>query len=213
MFIGYYNLANTVTLLGLSSAVMAVFCASQGFYKLAVVMFLFAGLCDMFDGRIARRGASGKQQRERIFGIQIDSLADVVSFGVVPALIAFNLGFGDVIDLVLYLIFIACGAIRLAYFNTQALTDTKDLNMRYFTGLPIPFSCVLLPVLVLLTTFLEPTVTVWFFRAFFLFVGLAFILKVKIKKAGVKFSLAIVGFEVACVILLAFMGDLKLFVA
>ena len=81
MFIGYYNLANTVTLLGLSSAVMAVFCASQGFYKLAVVMFLFAGLCDMFDGRIARRAASGKQQRERIFGIQIDSLADVVSFG------------------------------------------------------------------------------------------------------------------------------------
>ena len=54
MFIGYYNIANLVTLLGLVSSVLACFNAMNGNIKMGVVMFLLAGLCDMFDGRIAR---------------------------------------------------------------------------------------------------------------------------------------------------------------
>lgn len=75
MFIGYFSLANTVTLLGLASSVMAVFCSSQKLYPLAVLMLLFAGLCDMFDGRIARV-TSGRARREKIYGVQLDSLAE-----------------------------------------------------------------------------------------------------------------------------------------
>ncbi|HAN20800.1 MAG: hypothetical protein A2Y15_03500 [Clostridiales bacterium GWF2_36_10] len=206
MFIGYFSLANTVTLLGLSSSIMAVFCASQGLYPLALIMFMFAGLCDMFDGRIAR-GTSGRIRREKIYGIQLDSLADLVSFGVVPALIVHKMGYNEVIDLILYLIFIVCGATRLAYFNTQALSDSPDLNMKTFTGLPIPFSCAALPVLVLFTTFVEPNITVWLFRAFFLLTSFAFILRIKIKKFSMNFLMAIGGFDVLCLILLSFFAD------
>lgn len=216
MFIGYYNLANTVTLLGLASSVMAVFCASQKLYVLAVFMLLFAGICDMFDGRIARLSAEkGKRtspsvQAERIYGVQLDSLADVISFGVVPAMITYQLGYRGVLDLIVYLIFIICGAIRLAYFNTQALTETSDYRMKYFTGVPIPFSCVMLPVLMLLTAFVEASVSVWVFRLFFLLLGIAYISKVKIKKVGIRFYLGVMAFETICMILLFIFNDFKL---
>lgn len=210
MFIGYFNLANTVTMLGLMSSVVAVFCASQGDYKIALVMFLIAGLCDMFDGKIAR-GTGTRQRREKIFGIQLDSLADLVSFGVVPTLIVYHMGFNSVPDLIIYLIFIVCGAIRLAYFNTQALSDTPDLNMKFFTGVPIPFSCVGLPFLVLLTALVEDAaVTTWLFRAFFLLTGLAFILRIRIKKFGIKLLLTVAAIEIVCLIIIAFTKEFHL---
>lgn len=203
MFIGYFSLANTITLLGLASSVVAVFCSSQKMYPLAVVMLLIAGLCDMFDGRIARITAS-RARREKIYGVQLDSLADVISFGVVPALISYNMGYREVLDLILYILFIICGAIRLAYFNTQALSDTPDLNMKYFTGVPIPVSCVLLPFMILLSMLINnPEVSVWLFRAFFLFLGIAYILKIKIKKFGPKTLATTAVFDIACLIAIA----------
>jgi CDP-diacylglycerol--serine O-phosphatidyltransferase len=200
MFIGYFSLANTVTLLGLASSVMAVFCSSQKLYPLAVIMLLFAGLCDMFDGRIARI-SSNRARREKIYGVQLDSLADVISFGVAPALIAYNMGYQGVLDLILYLMFIICGAIRLAYFNTQALSDTPDMNMKYFTGVPIPMSCVLLPFMILISMLIDNlSVTVWLFRAFFLLLGMAYVLKIKIKKFGIKVLATAAVFDIACLV-------------
>lgn len=200
MFIGYFSLANTVTLFGLASSIMAVFCASQNNYTLAIIMFMIAGLCDMFDGRIAR-GTANRMRREKIYGIQLDSLADVVSFGVVPALIVYMMGYNKLIDLVLYLLFIICGATRLAYFNTQALSETSDLNMKHFTGLPIPFSCAAFPVLMLITKITEASIAPWIFRLFFLFAGIAFILKIKIKKFNIKFLAGVAVIDVLSVII------------
>ncbi|HOJ47907.1 MAG TPA: CDP-alcohol phosphatidyltransferase family protein [Bacillota bacterium] len=207
MFIGYFSLANTITLLGLASSVVAIFCSSQKMYPLAVVMLLIAGLCDMFDGRIARVAAS-RAKREKIYGVQLDSLADVISFGVVPALIAYNMGYRDVLDLILYIFFIVCGAIRLAYFNTQALSDTPDLNMKYFTGVPIPVSCVLLPFLILISMLIDNlAVTSWIFRIFFLLLGVAYILKIRIRKFGLKTLATAAVFDIACLIAIALLNS------
>ncbi len=203
MFIGYFSLANTVTLLGLASSVMAVFCSSQKLYPLAVVMLLFAGLCDMFDGRIARI-SSNRARREKIYGVQLDSLSDVISFGVVPALIAYNMGYQGVLDLILYLVFIICGAIRLSYFNTQALSDTPDMNMKYFTGVPIPMSCVLLPFMILISMLINDlSITSWLFRVFFLLLGIAYVLKIRIKKFGLNVLATAAVFDIACLIAIA----------
>jgi len=172
---------------------------------------LFAGLCDMFDGRIARN-LRGRLRRDKVYGIQLDSLADMVSFGVVPALLAYNMGFKGVADLLVYLFFIICGAVRLAYFNTQALTDTKDLNVRFYTGAPIPFSCVFFPLLFIMTIFIKnPETTVWIFRAFFVLLGIAYVLRIKIKKFGAKFLLSTVAFDLICLIIIAFSGEPNLF--
>ena len=102
----------------------------QHLYQAALAIF-FAAFFDAFDGRVARLT---KTQSD--FGVQLDSLADVVSFGGAPALLVYKwalapLGFAGVF---VSFAFAACGALRLARFNVQA----ASADHRYFTGLPIP---------------------------------------------------------------------------
>ena len=100
------------------------------FYRASTLLFV-AGILDGLDGRVARlTGATSA------FGEQLDSLADVVSFGVAPAFLAYRWGlFGfERIGIAISFLFIVCGACRLARFNVQIGTVDK----RYFVGLPIP---------------------------------------------------------------------------
>lgn len=202
MFIGVYNLANFVTLLGLASSVVACVFARTGHIEIAVCMFLLSGLCDMFDGRIAR-GAGSRTRKEKVYGIQIDTVCDMVSFGVTPAVIVYCCGFGRWYDVVVYIIYSVCAAIRLAYFNTQAIEETPDLNMKAFTGVPVPFSCAALPVLMIVRKLVKslPVVNL-IFDVVMLAVGCAFILNVKIKKLNIAQSVVLMVFELACVILM-----------
>ncbi len=199
MFIGVYNLANFVTLLGLASAIVACFSSSTNIL-LAVCMFLLSGLCDMFDGRIAR-GAGSRTRKEKLFGIQIDTVCDMVSFGIAPVVIAYNCGFKSWYDMAVYIVYAACAAIRLAYFNTQAIEETPDLNMKAFTGVPVPFSCMVLPPLMILNALVANHLVVnLVFDLVYLAVGIAFIANVKIKKLNIAQSVALIVFELACVV-------------
>lgn len=200
MFIGVYNLANFVTLLGLASALVACFSAAAGHLLLAVCMFLLSGLCDMFDGRIAR-GAGSRTRKEKVFGIQIDTVCDMVSFGVAPAVIAYFCGFHRWYDMAVFIVYAACAAIRLAYFNTQAIEETPDLNMKAFTGVPVPFSCMVLPPLMIVRALVDNFVIKNIvFDLVFLAVGIAFIINVKIKKLNILQSVILIVFELACVV-------------
>lgn len=207
MFIGFYSIANAVTLLGLVSAVMSCFLSAQGNFKFAVIMLVLSAICDMFDGRIAR-SVPDRTEKDKSYGIQLDSLCDIVSFGVAPAFIAFNLGFSSIPDLLIYLFFIVCGAIRLAYFNTLALT-TPDKPMKHYRGLPIPASSFAIPILVLLMTFIAPSVTVWLFRITFFGLGLCYILNIKIKKPSLRTSGIMLGIQLLIVLILLIAGDIK----
>ncbi len=211
MFIGYYNLANAVTLLGLISAVASCFvaidarCATE-FDKnriiLAVALFLASGLCDMFDGRIAR-GYGSRTRKEKLFGIQIDSLCDMVSFGIAPVIIAYCAGFDKFYHLIAFVIYSVCGAIRLAYFNTQAVEETKDLNMKCFTGVPIPVCCLTVPPMMLLFKLFGTNLAVSIvFAVMYLLTGIAFIINVKIKKLTIVQSLVLVAIVLTCVVFL-----------
>ncbi len=206
MFIGYYNLANFITLTGLSSAVGAIFLARSGYYKLAIMAMLLAGLTDMFDGRVARH-ANREDKKAKMFGIQIDTVSDMVSFGVTPAVIAYILGCRSALDIVILIYYVICGAIRLAYFNTQAITETEDLNLKVFTGVPIPTICFILPILVWLLTCIDGSVMSWVFRASYLVLGTAFIINKKIKKFGLLTSIIIIVVMLAVVIGLLVSGD------
>jgi len=116
-----------------------VLCASEptedDFYR-AALLIIYAMFFDTIDGRVARL-----TKTQSAFGMEIDSLADVISFGVAPALLVYTwalrpLGFLGVVATFLY---VACGAIRLARFNVIANTETKPKKAgSYFSGLPIP---------------------------------------------------------------------------
>jgi len=75
------------------------------------------------------------------------------------------------------------------------------MNMKYFTGVPIPMSCVLLPFMILISMLIDNlSVTVWLFRAFFLLLGMAYVLKIKIKKFGIKVLATAAVFDIACLV-------------
>lgn len=139
---------STITLLALCSGVTAIRFGLNDQWTVAVTFVIAAMILDMLDGRAARLlGADSR------FGAQLDSLADLVSFGVAPAVIMYmwtlhqmgNAGW------IAALIFCACAAIRLARFNVESVRDEGATKGNpYFTGLPTPAAAcmMLLPLLV-----------------------------------------------------------------
>jgi CDP-diacylglycerol--serine O-phosphatidyltransferase len=115
----------------------------EALFQSAIAIF-FAGFFDMFDGRLARLT---KTQSD--FGMQLDSLADVVSFGVAPAVVVFKWALWPlgILGICGAAFFTACGAIRLARFNVVAAQTSKPST--YFTGLPIPLAASTLIALVI----------------------------------------------------------------
>ena len=127
-------LPNMITLLGLLCGVYSIALAlrgSESYYRYAAIAILLAAVFDSLDGKVARlvKGASE-------FGVQLDSLADIISFGIAPALLLFHWQFQQLhqVGAMAVFIFVACGALRLARFNVQ----TKKISNLFFVGLPVP---------------------------------------------------------------------------
>ncbi|CCE92165.1 CDP-diacylglycerol-serine O-phosphatidyltransferase TDEL_0D05810 [Torulaspora delbrueckii] len=98
--------------------------------------FIFLGMCfDFFDGRVARL-----RNRSSLMGQELDSLADLVSFGVAPASVAFSIGFQTTVDVLVLSFFVLCGLARLARFNVTVAQLPKDSGgkSKFFEGLPMP---------------------------------------------------------------------------
>lgn len=140
-------LPNGLTLLGLCSGTTAIPFAFGGQWKAAVVAILFAAIFDALDGRVARLF-----HVDSAFGAQLDSLADLVSFGIAPSVLVYlwSLHAAQSAGWAVALIYCACCAIRLARFNVEAAArdPLAPLNP-YFTGLPTPAAAclILLPML------------------------------------------------------------------
>ena len=110
---------------------------------LACSLVLAALIFDVFDGRIARW-----RQKTSALGRELDSLADVISFGVAPAIIAYGCGMQGLYDRIVLVFFVACGVSRLARYNVTAETLSEGTDkVKYFEGTPIPTSIVLVFVL------------------------------------------------------------------
>lgn len=109
----------------------------------AFAFFPMALICDVLDGFVARW-----RSRQSPYGADLDSLADVISFGVAPAGLAFALGMRGGWDVIILIYFVACGVARLARFNVTAeqLSDGRG-KVKYFEGTPIPTSVGLVAVL------------------------------------------------------------------
>ena len=110
-------------------------------------LVLAALIFDVLDGRIARW-----RQKTSILGRELDSLADVISFGVAPAIIGYGCGMQGLYDRVILAYFVACGVSRLARYNVTAETLSEGTGkVKYFEGTPIPVSILLIFVLALAT--------------------------------------------------------------
>lgn len=130
---GIYLLPNLLTLGALFAGFYAVIAGMAGNFNEAGWAILIAGICDGLDGRIARLTNS-----QSAFGAEFDSLSDMVSFGVAPALIMFSWAFGSLgnVGWAASFIYMSCAALRLARFNVQLGTVDK----RFFVGLASPLA-------------------------------------------------------------------------
>ena len=136
--IGFYDYTVVLTYISFTSSIIGIFCAVTGHTRWAVFCLALSGLCDMFDGKIART-KKNRTEDEKQFGIQIDSLCDVVCFGVLPIVLCYELGMRHIYSLVILVLYGLAGVIRLGYFNvmeTKRQQETGE-NRKYYQGLPI----------------------------------------------------------------------------
>jgi CDP-diacylglycerol--serine O-phosphatidyltransferase len=141
-----FHLADFFTLGNAASGMASLFAAmtyvatqQRAHFLWAAALLPLALVFDILDGRIARM-----RQRHSVLGRELDSLADIISFGVAPAALAFAAGMRGVWDRAVLTYFVACGVSRLARFNVTAeqLADGGD-KVKYFEGTPIPTSVAL----------------------------------------------------------------------
>ena len=145
-----FHLADFFTLGNAACGVGAIFLAmayvaapSTAHFLAAAALLPLAFVFDVFDGRIARW-----RQTQSALGRELDSLADIISFGVAPAALAFAAGMRGGWDAIVLIYFVCCGVSRLARYNVtaEALSEGAD-KVKYFEGTPIPTSVALVGVL------------------------------------------------------------------
>ncbi len=144
---GVYILPNLLTTASLFSGFLGLLWAVQGRIDACALAILVSALFDGLDGKVARLTGTSSE-----FGVQYDSLADLVAFGVTPAVMVFHwelFRFGR-LGLMAAFLLVACGALRLARFNVQTVHSSK----RFFVGLPIPAQACILATLVFFARFL-----------------------------------------------------------
>ena len=144
--IGYYNYTVILTYLGLLSGFMGITCAFGGDLRAALICLVIAGVCDMFDGKVA--STRDRTRQEKRFGVQIDSLSDLICFGALPALVVYANGGGRLrwLPSALYLL---CALIRLAWFNVdeEERQDREGGRRKIYLGLPVTTSAAIFPLL------------------------------------------------------------------
>ncbi len=141
---GLFILPTLFTVGNLFCGYLSVWCSIRGTFETAAILIIVAAVLDLLDGRIARLTNSTSR-----FGEEYDSLADLVSFGVAPAVLAYSWGLADFHRLgwMASFLFVVCGSMRLARFNIQ----TRVADKKYFIGLPIPAAAGTISALVLAT--------------------------------------------------------------
>jgi CDP-diacylglycerol---serine O-phosphatidyltransferase len=146
--IGYYNYTVWLTFIGMLSSVVGMGFAVGGKVIPAVICLMFSGFCDMFDGIVART-KKDRTDEEKRFGIQLDSLSDIVCFGVLPFVIGVCVGASEWWQIAIMALFALAGLIRLAYYNVTEETRQQqtDEKRKHYLGVPITSSALTVPLL------------------------------------------------------------------
>jgi len=202
LFIGYYNYTVLLTYISAISGMAGIFYALQGHVTAAVVCLMVSGFCDMFDGAVARTKPD-RSSMEKTFGVQIDSLSDMVCFGVLPAAIGFGLGLVRWFHLVILCVYLLTALIRLAYFNaTEYEEHMRAGTVRvHYSGLPVTSTALIIPALFCFRPLLDgyfPAV----YGLVLLLVALAFITRFKVGKPKRKHLILMTGVGVPLFLLL-----------
>lgn len=217
--IGYFDYTVYLTYASLLSATIGIVVSlnGSGHPYLGVFFLMFCGLCDAFDGKVART-KKNRTEREKKFGIQIDSLSDLVAFGILPACIGNALirvnpalyespfkgehRFDAYTTLLLFAIILCyslAALIRLAYFNVteEERQQEEEGARKTYTGLPVTSSSLIFPTIMLLQYATASIDLTWLYFAVMFLVAFLFLAKFEIRKPGLRGILIMVGIGIA----------------
>ena len=202
--LGFWNYTVILTYVGLACALAGIFLAFNENFIAAIGCLFGAGFCDAFDGAIAST-KKDRTDNEKLFGMQIDSLCDLVCFGVMPAIFTYAISGKTILSAVIAIIYVLLGVVRLAYFNV--LEDNRhsagEQEEKVYYGLPITLSSLGLPLIFILyqAGLFDSTIIIDIFMAL---IGIAFVVPFKLKNPSLA-GRAIMGlfglFEIAGLIL------------
>lgn len=201
--IGFYDYTIILTYSSLLSAVTGIILSlhGNGHPYVGVIFLLISGLCDTFDGKVAR-SKKNRTDKEKAFGVQIDSLSDLVAFGVLPVCIGIALYKRDVWDYLRHgvkpsilfhvplvvlvaigALFVLCALIRLAYFNITVEETQGDAvgDKKYYFGLPVTSTALIFPTFLLIRYCFDFNLSFVYF-ILMIIVGVLFIVKFKLPK-------------------------------
>lgn len=187
MFLGYYSYTVILTYIGLLSSVYGMTQAIEGHFRMAIACLVVSGICDMLDGRVART-KKDRTEDEKKFGIQIDSLCDLVCFCVFPAFLGYGLGLRGFWGTSAMCLFVLAGVIRLGFFNVmeekrQSMTTEARKD---YQGLPVTSIAIIFPIVYLLRPYLGTVAYQRVLIAVMLLVALLNISNIRVKKPGNK---------------------------
>jgi len=180
--LGYYDYTVVLTYVSLVISIVGITNAIQGNFRIAILCLAVSGLCDMFDGKIART-KKNRTEDEKRFGIQIDSLCDVICFGVFPIVICYCIGLNTPIGVAVISMYGVASVIRLGYFNVseeKRQNETSEVR-EYYQGLPITSMAVILPFWWLIRGYLGQHY-IFILHILVVIVGTLFISDIRVKK-------------------------------
>ena len=186
-FIGVYDYTVILTYISLICAVMGMAFAAEGRFTAAILCLMLSGFCDAFDGTVART-KKNRTEDETAFGIQLDSLCDVVSFGVFPAFLCRQMGVNGVSGMVCVFGYSICAVIRLAFCNVQEgkQQQTEEGCNHTYRGLPVTTASMIFPLVYLLRGVLPGKIFRLVRHVVLAVTGFLFILDFRVRKPDLQ---------------------------
>ena len=183
--IGIWNYTVILTYMSAGLSVLGATLSFKGKLVKAVGCLALAGLCDAFDGRVAR-SRKESTEREKLFGMQLDSLCDVISFGIYPAILYYQMGVRNRIGIVLMIMYVIAAIARLAYFNVLELEQKNDEDgVKCYYGLPVTSIAVIFPCVLFVGYWLPPAYMPLLLQLMLLITGGLFVSNLRIRKPTV----------------------------
>lgn len=171
-----------MTYFGVALAIMGMFFAVQKKPQWAILCLIICGVCDLFDGMVARRCKRSDDEKE--FGVQIDSLADMINFAAFPVVIGIATGFDQWFMIMIYILYVLAAITRLGFFNL--LTVSKTAEPGFYKGLPVTYAALIFTIAWVLSRVIERATAKDLFEVIFLiamaFTAILFVVNIRIAK-------------------------------
>ena len=203
--LGFYDYTVILTYLGAAFAITGIFCSINYRFLLAIICIVMAGICDMFDGRVAF--TKNRNHQERLFGVQIDSMSDLINFGIFPAVFVYMYLDRELLAGIVSGAYILCALIRLSFFNVME-TERQEKNDKHGTdylGIPVTASAFLMPLVYISSElFFEHIGNLFIFLLIILGIGFLSGFRTRSpRKLGLILILILVLIEIAGIIFVA----------